>query len=151
MSAAEPIGPLSELVMELPSNPAAIEQTVEYVVGKCRDCAVDRRRLRLNFRVSLAEALANAMLYGNGEDPRKHVRLEVKVEQFRIEARVTDEGTGFDPGEVPDPTEPANISRTHGRGLFLMRSLLDEVHFNDLGNSVTLVLLANVHGSGAGR
>lgn len=143
MSAAEPIGPISDFVLELPSDLATIERAVEYVMGQCAECAVEHRRLRLNFRVGLAEALANAMLYGNGKDPTKHVRLEVTVEYGRIEARVTDEGVGFDPSVVPDPTEPANISRTHGRGLFLMRALLDEVHFNERGNSVTLVLRAH--------
>ena len=143
MSAAEPIGPISDFVLELPSDLESIEQAVEYVMGQCTECAVARRRLSLNFRVGLAEALANAMLYGNGQDPAKLVKLEVTVERRRVEARVTDQGVGFDPDAMPDPTEPANISRTHGRGIFLMRALLDEVHFNERGNSVTLVLRAN--------
>lgn len=143
MSAAEPIGPISDFVLELPSDLESIEQAVEYVMGQCTGCAVARRRLSLNFRVGLAEALANAMLYGNGQDPAKLVKLEVTVERRRVEARVTDQGVGFDPDAMPDPTEPANISRTHGRGIFLMRALLDEVHFNERGNSVTLVLRAN--------
>lgn len=151
MSAAESIGPVNDFVLELPSDPGTIERAVEYVVAQCRGCAVEHRRLRLNFRVGLAEALANAMLYGNSEDPSKRVRLEVSVAPRQVEARVTDQGTGFDPSAVPDPTEPANISRTHGRGLFLMRSLLDEVVFNERGNSVTLVLRAGLSGSGAGR
>ena len=142
MSAVEPIGPISDFVLELPSDLKSIEQAVEYVMGQCAECAVERKRLRLNFRVGLAEALANAMLYGNQQDPAKLVKLEVTVERRRVEARVTDEGVGFDPDAMPDPTEPANISRTHGRGIFLMRALLDEVHFNDRGNSVTLVLRA---------
>ena len=149
MSAAQPIGPISDFVLELPSDTGGIERAVEYVMGQCHGCTVDRRRLRLNFRVSLAEALANAMLYGNGEDPDKLVRLEVTIERLRVEARVTDQGTGFDPTDVPDPTEPANIHKTHGRGLFLMRSLLDEVHFNERGNSVTLILRAQAAGTEA--
>ncbi len=147
MSAVEPIGPSTDFVLDLPSDPGAIERAVEYVVGQCRGCTVDHKRLRLNFRVGLAEALANAMLYGNGEDPSKYVRLEVTIARARVEARVTDEGPGFDPSVVPDPTEPAHISQTHGRGLFLMRSLLDEVYFNERGNSVTLVLRARAKGS----
>ncbi len=151
MSAAEPIGSRSDFVLELPSDTGTIERAVEYVMVRCRDCAVERRRLRLNFRVSLAEALANAMLYGNGEDPTKYVRLEVTIERARVEARITDEGAGFDPSVVPDPTLPANISRTHGRGLFLMRALLDEVSFNERGNSITLVLRASGPASGSKR
>ncbi|HET9949209.1 MAG TPA: ATP-binding protein, partial [Longimicrobiales bacterium] len=97
-------------------------------------------RLNLNFRVGLTEALSNAMLYGNSRDPSKRVLVEIAFRGRRIEARVTDQGPGFDPSAVPDPTTPENITKPCGRGLFLMRQLLDEVWFNDQGNQVTLVL-----------
>ncbi len=80
------------------------------------------------------------MLYGNNSDPQKRVRVEVTVRVEEIAVRVTDQGVGFDPTTVPDPTLPDNISKSGGRGIFLMRSLMDEVRFNDQGNSVTLVL-----------
>jgi serine/threonine-protein kinase RsbW len=84
--------------------------------------------------------LANAMLYGNGDDPSKRVRLQVTMMEGRVEATVKDQGSGFDPASVPDPTKPENLSKPCGRGLFLMRELLDEVSYNDRGNEVTLVL-----------
>jgi len=129
-----------DLILEIPSDPRAIEHAVELVVRRCAHSEYCRRKLELNFRVGLMEALANAVLYGNREDPRKHIRLEVAFMRHAIEARVTDQGPGFDPGEVPDPTTPENIERSGGRGLFLMRKLMDEVRYNDTGNSVTLVL-----------
>lgn len=129
-----------DIVLELPSDIRSIERTVDYVMLRCRDCPTHARRLDLNFRVGLTEALANAMLYGNGHDPCKRVRVEIIVDQGRIEARVTDQGNGFDPSTVPDPTEPANLTRPCGRGLFLMRKLMDEVWYNDRGNQVTLVM-----------
>jgi serine/threonine-protein kinase RsbW len=129
-----------DIVLELPSDIRSIERTVNYVMLRCRDCQTQARRLDLNFRVGLTEALANAMLYGNGHDPCKRVRVEIIVDQGRIEARVTDQGDGFDPSAVPDPTEPANLTRPCGRGLFLMRKLMDEVWYNDRGNQVTLVM-----------
>lgn len=129
-----------DIVLELPSDIRSIERTVDYVMLRCRDCEAHARRLDLNFRVGLTEALANAMLYGNGHDPCKRVRVEIIVDQGRIEARVTDQGNGFDPSTVPDPTEPANLTRPCGRGLFLMRKLMDEVWYNDRGNQVTLVM-----------
>ena len=58
----------------------------------------------------------------------------------RLQATVKDHGDGFDPSAIPDPTRPENLTRSCGRGLFLMRQLLDEVWFNDRGNEVTLVL-----------
>ena len=130
----------TELVLELPNDLRAIEHAVEYVMQRCERCQAPERKLRLNFRVGLTEALSNAMLYGNEQDPRKRVRVEILVGEREITARITDEGDGFDPREVPDPTTAANRVKSGGRGLFLMRQLMDEVHFNERGNSVTLVL-----------
>lgn len=130
----------TELVLELPNDIRTIGHAVDYVMERCSDCCEHARKLDLNFRVGLTEALSNAMLYGNAEDPAKRVRIEVIVAGSEITARITDEGAGFDPDTVPDPTTPANIVKTGGRGIFLMRSLLDEVTFNEQGNSVTLVL-----------
>ncbi len=129
-----------DLVLDVPNDLASIEEAVNQVVQRCPACGQDRRRLRLNLRVGLTEALANAMLYGNGHDPSKRVKVEVAFCDSQITARITDEGHGFDPYHIPDPTCPANLLKPSGRGIFLMRQLLDEVHFNDQGNSVTLVL-----------
>lgn len=130
----------TSFVLEIPNDLRAIERAVDLVVGRCQTCESHARRFRLNFRVALAEALANAMLYGNGSDPAKRVRVDVTVSDHQVTARVTDQGAGFDPTAVDDPTTPDNIRKPGGRGLFLMRQLLDEVRFNDRGNSVTLVL-----------
>jgi serine/threonine-protein kinase RsbW len=129
-----------DLVLELPTDIRSIERAVEYVMQSCRTCSEQARRLDLNFRVGLTEALSNAMLYGNSHDPSKPVLVEVALLAGRLEARVTDQGPGFDPSSVPDPTSPENLAKPCGRGLFLMRQLLDEVSFNDQGNQVTLVL-----------
>jgi serine/threonine-protein kinase RsbW len=129
-----------DLILDIPNDLSSLEEAVDFVMQRCAFCGEDPRRLRLNLRVGLAEALANAMLYGNGPDPSKRVKVEVAFRDSAITARITDEGTGFDPLTVPDPTSPANLLKPNGRGIFLMRKLLDEVHFNDQGNSVTLVL-----------
>ena len=137
----------TELVLELPNDLRQIEHAVEYVMQRCAACQTHGRKLRLNFRVSLTEALSNAMLYGNERDPGKRVRVEVIVGEREIKARVTDEGSGFDPRQVPDPTTPGNLEKSGGRGLFLMRELMDEVHFNERGNQVTLILRLEPEGS----
>ena len=129
-----------DLVLEIPTDVRSIEHAVDYVMERRRTCETYQKRLRLNFRVGLTEALTNAMLYGNEYDPSKRVRVEVTLEGGRLEARVTDQGRGFDPSTITDPTEPENILKSGGRGLFLMRQLLDEVSYNDQGNQVTLVL-----------
>jgi serine/threonine-protein kinase RsbW len=129
-----------DLVLDLPNDLASIEEAVDFVMERCSGCGDNPRRLRLNLRVGLSEALANAMLYGNAKDSSKRVKVEVAFQGSTITTRVTDEGEGFDPHHLPDPTSPANILKAEGRGIFLMRKLLDEVYFNDCGNSVTLVL-----------
>ena len=128
-----------QLVLEIPTDVRSIRHAVEYVMQRCNSCTAYEDRLRLNFRVGLTEALSNAMLYGNAHDPSKHVRVEVTLDDGRLEARITDQGTGFDPSAIPDPTAPENLLKDGGRGVFLMRQLLD-VSYNDRGNQVTLVL-----------
>ncbi len=129
-----------ELILEFPNDIRSIEHAVEYVTQHCTSCCEYARRLNLNFRVGLTEALSNAMLYGNNSDPEKSVRVEVMIKLDEVSVRVTDQGAGFDPATVPDPTLPDNISKSGGRGIFLMKALMDEVQFNERGNSVTLVL-----------
>jgi len=132
-----------DLVLELPSDVRSIEHAVEYVVRRCQTFEDHAHRLRLNFRVGLTEALSNAMLYGNDHDPSKRVRVEVTLTAGAIRARITDQGDGFDPCSIPDPTCPENLMKSGGRGVFLMRQLLDEVLYNEQGNEVTLVLRLN--------
>lgn len=130
----------AEFVLELPSDLRMIEAAVTYLVNRCRQFSFGGSRLTLNFRVGLTEALANAVLYGNRGDPRKSVRVEVVLSPVRVALRVTDQGEGFDPTGIPDPTLPDNVHRPGGRGLFLIRQLMDEVEYNDRGNAVRLVL-----------
>ncbi len=129
-----------ELILELPNDVRSIGHAVDYVMSHCSDCCAYARRLNLNFRVGLTEALSNAMLYGNDQDPGKRVKVEITVRGEEVTARITDEGRGFDPTTIPDPTLPDNLDKPGGRGIFLMKALMDEVRFNEEGNSVTLIL-----------
>src|SRR2546425_12889410 len=105
------------------------------------------RRIRFNFRTAFAEALANAIAYGNHRDPGRFVRVRVEVARDAVRLHVTDEGNGFDPTGVPDPTLPERLEREAGRGLFVLKSLVDQVAFNEKGNSVCLTLRAGCPGS----
>ena len=126
--------------LELPSDVRLIDSAVTYLVQRCRAYGFNGSRLTLNFRVGIAEALANAIIYGNGRDPDKRVRLEVELSRERVAVLVRDEGEGFDPAAVPDPTLPENLEEPGGRGIFLIRELWDEVDFTGCGNCVRLVL-----------
>jgi serine/threonine-protein kinase RsbW len=130
----------ADFVLELPNDVRTIGGAVEYLTERCCALGFDSDRLRLNFRVGLTEALANAMLYGNSRDPAKRVRVEAQCTVESVTVRVTDEGRGFDPAGIPDPTTPRNRFRGGGRGLYLIRQLMDRVEFNEQGNSITMVL-----------
>ena len=92
------------------------------------------------FCVSLAfeEALANAVQHGSRHDLSKKLRVRLTAVQSGVEVEIEDEGDGFNPDEVPDPLSEDNLVRPPGRGLLLMRSLMDRVVFNDRGNRVTM-------------
>ena len=88
--------------------------------------------------VAVMEAVNNAIIHGNKADLKKKVEIEFKSERRNLNVSVTDEGKGFKPGEVPDPTRPENIEEISGRGIFLMSKLADEIEFNRKGNNVIL-------------
>jgi len=92
------------------------------------------------FCVHLAvhEALSNAILHGNQKDPRKHVHFDGKVSAGWVRVEIADEGSGFDPDALPDPTAPAHRQRCEGRGVMLMQALMSRVAFHDQGRQVVL-------------
>ena len=90
-------------------------------------------------KLALEEAMTNAFRHGNKCDPSKHILVRYDITPEQIEIEVCDEGEGFCPDEVPDPTLPEYIDRPHGRGIMLMRAYLDEVSFSSNGTSVRLV------------
>jgi serine/threonine-protein kinase RsbW len=92
-----------------------------------------------SIKLALEEALINAVKHGNQLDRAKKVAVAYRVWADRFEVTITDEGTGFDPADVPDPTAVENLERPCGRGLMLMRHYMTEVHYNSRGNSVSMV------------
>ena len=126
------------LECEVPSALALVGEAVEIVADHCARSALSARRLRFHLRTALAEALANAITYGNREDPRLLVRVRAELRTDAVRITVTDHGGGFDADVVPDPTTPENLEREDGRGLFVMRHLADEVTFNARGNVICL-------------
>lgn len=126
--------------LEFPSSVGYVRDVVSEVVEACERLAFSGSRATLNLRVAMGEALANAILYGNREDPEKRVKVGAVLQPGTAVVTVTDEGPGFNPERVEDPTLPENRSRSHGRGIFLLRSLVDDVRYNERGNSVTITL-----------
>lgn len=89
--------------------------------------------------VSTLEAVNNAMLHGNKLNPAKYVLVEISYKENTLEIKVTDEGKGFAPDAIPDPTIPENIEAVNGRGVFLISRLADNVSYGNNGASVTMI------------
>ena len=89
--------------------------------------------------VSILEAVNNAILHGNNSDPEKFVYIKIGFRSNALKIKVTDEGLGFSPDEVPDPTTFGNVEELNGRGVFLMSRLADKIIFSKKGNCVTMI------------
>lgn len=89
-------------------------------------------------KITLTEIMANAISHGNKEDHKRKVTVGHLVEKASTTVAVMDEGNGFDPDSVPDPTLPENLVRDSGRGLFIVRNFVDEMHFSRKGNRVLI-------------
>lgn len=136
--------PVAEsLDFRIPSDVQYIEEVVGQVVQRCKALAFSRRHVTLNVPVALTEALSNAILRGNGEGAAGDVSLRIEIDELQLVAEVRDEGIGFDlDGCTEDATLPENVVREDGRGLYLMRQLMDRVEqYTDRGNVVRLVLI----------
>jgi anti-sigma regulatory factor (Ser/Thr protein kinase) len=136
-----------------------IAPVVEFLASQAARMAVTDSTEQMRISLALEEALVNALYHGNLEissdadswyDLAQRRRLQSPFcdRRIRVLARITnnfavfvvrDEGHGFDPSQLADPTNDAHLGRCSGRGVYLMRNLMDEVVFNDIGNEVTMV------------
>jgi serine/threonine-protein kinase RsbW len=132
----EPGSP-STVDLVIPSDPAEARRVQEEIERLLRAHEASEKDI-FGIRLALEEALVNAIKHGNQMDRSKKVTIVSVIHAERFEIRITDEGTGFDPGDVPDPTAVENIERPCGRGLMLMRHYMTEVSFGDRGNSVRM-------------
>jgi serine/threonine-protein kinase RsbW len=114
--------------VDIPSDVRLIERVVELVRRERAEMDFAKRQIMLNVPVALTEALSNAILRGNLDDPAKYVHVRAEVDTIRLVVEVADEGEGFDlEASLVDPTIPGNVDREDGRGLFLMQKLMDRV------------------------
>ncbi len=91
-----------------------------------------------NIMIAVTESVNNAILHGNNGERSKNVDIHLSMEENAIRFKVSDEGTGFDYDNLPDPTAPENLGKPGGRGIFLMKNLCDEVSFSNEGTTVEL-------------
>ncbi len=114
-----------------------IDQAEKSILGALEQCGYDQSAC-FAVRTAMEEALANAMLHGNNNEPGRAIKLEFSADATAIVIEVEDEGRGFDPGSVPDPTRPENVDIPSGRGIMLMKVYMTEVEFLSPGNRVRL-------------
>jgi serine/threonine-protein kinase RsbW len=125
-------GPCLELGRSLPSKVAAISPFVDKLMRLIRKCG-HAPEGENDVEIALREALANAIIHGNHENPGKHVHVRCRCEPSEISLAIKDEGPGFDVHKISDPTAPENTGSAHGRGIYLMKALMDEVRFEEGG------------------
>ena len=121
----------------LPNDTRAGRQVVDQVLARLRRHAWADTDI---FAVHLAteEALVNAIRHGNSSDPTKHIGFCCRLADDRVRIEITNQGPGFDPDRVPDPTQPDRLLLGGGRGLALMRGFMSSVKYRDLGRQVIL-------------
>jgi serine/threonine-protein kinase RsbW len=120
------------------SDLKSIRHAVDEVVGMLHQAGADASDI-FDIRLCLEEALINAIKYGNNFDKTKKVVISFKLKDSSLSLSVKDSGRGYNYKDVPDPTTDENILRGSGRGVFLIKHLMDEVVFNETGSALTMV------------
>jgi serine/threonine-protein kinase RsbW len=121
----------------IPSDPAEARRVQDEIEQHLQAQHAPEKDI-FSIKLALEEALVNAIKHGNQMDRSKKVRIVYRVRPDRFEIAITDEGPGFDPSDVPDPTAFENLERPCGRGLMLMRHYMNEVEYTNGGNCVTM-------------
>lgn len=135
---------VAEFKFSLPSAVVIVPRVVNAVIGRVTSLRL-RDGSEDDIELALQEALLNAVIHGNKEDPFKRVYVTLRcTADGEVEITIRDEGAGFEIASVPDPTSPENLMCNHGRGILLMRAVMDEVSFENGGSVVYMRKRANV-------
>jgi serine/threonine-protein kinase RsbW len=136
-----PKTPQRHFVLLLKSQPQQVAKVEPFLRRINRLARLNKEQFN-KLLVVTTEAVNNGILHGNKQDPKKHVTLTCDVEKEKLILCIHDEGTGFDADSLPDPLAQENLFREHGRGVFLMRSMMDSVSFDrtDEGSDVVMTL-----------
>lgn len=137
MTSAQPSSESFSHRFVLHNRPEDIQNAEHSLLAAVEQQAYDRASV-FAIRLALEEALNNAFKHGNKGDPAKQVRLRCRIDPRAVVIEVEDEGEGFDPQTVPDPTEQENVEIPSGRGLTLMRAFMTEVVIPPPGNRVQM-------------
>lgn len=123
--------------LELASTIESLKEVEKLVDQVCADYKVNEEHYG-NILIAVTEAVNNAIIHGNKQDPLKKYSVIFNPGETKIVFSVIDQGEGFDFNNLPDPTDPENIEKPNGRGVFLMKNLADNVEFEDNGRKVNI-------------
>ena len=124
--------------LDLPSHIEAVADVAATVTDFIRNCGAPEESA-FGIEMAVREAVTNAMVHGNQEDEAKSVEVIFNCHENELEVEVRDQGEGFEPGDIPDPTNPENLLKTSGRGIFLMRTFMDEIEWRNRPEGGTAV------------
>jgi serine/threonine-protein kinase RsbW len=141
MNSARGLGPESFQEVTIASDLSEARHIQEKVERQLRDNSFTDHEI-FGIKLALEEALVNAIKHGNQMDVSKKVHVSFRILPERFDINITDEGPGFDPCDVPDPTAVENLERPCGRGLMLMRHYMSEITYHGCGNSVSMFKVA---------
>ena len=127
----------SDVMLLLPSSMSSVAELEGFVNDIIENNGLSAD-IQGNLLISLTEAVTNAIRHGNNFDESKYVSIEIWCKKHMLRVLVTDEGEGFMPDRLPDPTSSEFLSVEGGRGVFLMKSLADEIAFHKNGRSVEM-------------
>ena len=117
-----------------------VEQTAEQLAQKAGFSDEDLHKITMSVR----EAAVNAVLHGNAYDPGKKITVAYETTSDKLAITISDEGKGLDASDIPDPLAEENLLKTSGRGIFLIRSFMDEVKIRDLHPGTEIVLIKHM-------
>jgi serine/threonine-protein kinase RsbW len=117
-----------------PSDMNMAHDLIEEVMEQVRLLGSWNNKEEFAVNMALEEALVNAIQHGNCSDPTKQVHFSCRLNDQRVYVRIEDEGSGFDPNTIPDPTDTEHILVASGRGVLLIKSFVSRVQWNERGN-----------------
>lgn len=129
--------------LEIESDPSNLITVEEFVNYFAKDIGIPEKRMS-GLMLSVTEATTNAIIHANKCDSSKLVKINVDVVDKKVIIKVKDEGLGFDPSAIPDPTEPDNLLKDSGRGVYLMRYYMDGLHYNLTPTGTETILTLNL-------
>jgi serine/threonine-protein kinase RsbW len=127
------------------SIPEILPEVEQFIFKTIKSNIKINKEVQNQIELAVAEAAANSIIHGNQSNPHKKIKVEISFQKKNIKISFQDEGNGFNPGEVPDPTKPENILKGSGRGIHIMKSLADEVIYKFLKTGTKLVLIFKIN------